>query len=92
MPAGQKNPVIAAVLSGLVPGLGQFYNREWLKGTGFLIGLLILEGLLGVSNEMMKALQGTPPENPGAFLLRFLVVLAFALWSIVDAVRSAKRR
>jgi hypothetical protein len=92
MAAGQRNPVIAGVLSGLVPGLGQFYNREWLKGAGFLVGLLVLEGMLGVSAEMMKALQGTPPANSGAFLLRSLAVLAFALWSIMDAVRTAKRQ
>ena len=36
--AGQpKNPVIAGVLSGIAPGLGQFYCRQWAKGAGFLI-------------------------------------------------------
>lgn len=35
-----KNPTLAGVLSGLVPGLGQFYCRQWGKGAGFLIGAL----------------------------------------------------
>ena len=41
----QKNPLIAAVLSFLVPGWGQVYNGQgYLKGLMFMIGELI--GLL----------------------------------------------
>jgi len=89
--AGSKNPVLAAVLSGLLPGLGQFYIRDWSKGVGFLVGILILDGVLGVSAEILKVFQGIQPENPGGFLVRSLVVLGFALWSVVDAFRGAKR-
>lgn len=37
----EKSPVLAGVLSGLMPGLGQFYCRQWGKGAGFLIGALV---------------------------------------------------
>lgn len=41
----QKNPLIAAVLSFLVPGWGQVYNGQgYLKGLMFMIGELV--GLL----------------------------------------------
>jgi phosphonate transport system permease protein len=35
----RKNPILAAVLSAVVPGLGQIYAREWKRGLTILIGL-----------------------------------------------------
>ena len=32
-----KNPGIAAVLSAVIPGLGQFYNGDFLRGIFWLI-------------------------------------------------------
>ncbi len=32
-----RNPGTAAVLSALIPGLGQFYNGSWLRGIFWLI-------------------------------------------------------
>jgi tetratricopeptide (TPR) repeat protein len=37
-----KNPVVAALLTLVIIGAGQWYNGEWLKGFGFLIGCVIL--------------------------------------------------
>ena len=37
-----KNPVLAAVLSLIIPGLGQSYNGNALKGIGIFLGLIIL--------------------------------------------------
>lgn len=49
--ADSKHPGLAAVLSALLPGLGQFYNGEFLRGIFWLIitpGLWIGSGgLLG---------------------------------------------
>lgn len=46
-----KNPGVAAVLSAVIPGLGQFYNGDFLRGLFWLIvtpGLWIgTGGLLG---------------------------------------------
>ena len=87
-----KNPWIAGILSGVLPGLGQFYNRQWLKGVGFLLGTLIVDGVLGVTAGMIKFFQsGAPPENTGQFLFGSLIVLALVIWSISDAARTAKR-
>ena len=84
---------MAAFLSALFPGLGQFYNRQWIKGVGFLVGIVILDAVLGVSAEAMMMLQGsaTAPIDPGKVLLRLLPLLALALWSVADAARVAKR-
>lgn len=35
--ADVKNPGMAAVLSALIPGLGQFYNGDFLRGIFWLI-------------------------------------------------------
>ena len=87
-----KNPWIAGILSGVLPGLGQFYNRQWLKGVGFLLGTLVVDGVLGVTAGMVKFFQsGAPPENTGLFLFGALIVLALVVWSISDAVRTAQR-
>ena len=87
-----KNPWIAGILSGILPGLGQFYNRQWLKGVGFLLGTLVVDGVLGVTAGMIKFFQsGAPPENTGQFLFGSLIVLALVIWSISDAVRTAQR-
>lgn len=88
-----KSPALAGILSGLMPGLGQFYCRQWGKGAAFLIGALILDGALGVSSGFMSLLQGVaagaPPPDSFGILIRSLPLLALATWSIVDAVRTA---
>lgn len=90
-----SNPAVAGLLSALFPGLGQFYNRQWGKGAGFLLGLLVLAGVL-IGSVDPQALQkaadaGTPPENIGLLFLLATLTLVVAVWSIVDAVRSARR-
>jgi len=89
------NPAVAGLLSAVFPGVGQFYNRQWGKGAAFLLGLLILAGIL-IGSVDPQALQqaadaGTPPENIGLLFLLATLILAVAVWSIVDAIRSAKR-
>ena len=83
------------MLSGVLPGAGQFYNRQWGKGAAFLIGFLVLDGALGVSAGFLKLLQaassGEPPENMGQLLIFSLAPLAIAIWSVVDAARVAKK-
>lgn len=90
-----RNPWAAGLLSGLLPGLGQFYNRQWGKGAGFLLGFVVVDGALGVSAGFLKFLQaassGEPPESMGQLLLFSLAPLAIALWSVADAARTAKK-
>ncbi len=37
-----KNPTVSAVSSLAVPGLGQVYNGDWLRGFGWLAGTMLL--------------------------------------------------
>lgn len=93
---GSKSPVLAAVLSGVLPGLGQFYTRQWRKGAAFLVGFLVLAGIFFsvVDPEALQraAASGATPDNLGQIFLLAVLILALALWSIVDAVRSARGR
>ena len=38
----EKSPVLAAVLSIFIVGLGQFYNNDWKKGLAMLGGVILL--------------------------------------------------
>ncbi|MBI4400569.1 MAG: hypothetical protein HY581_02915 [Nitrospirae bacterium] len=91
----KRSPGVAALLSAVLPGLGQFYNRQWGKGLGFLLGVLLLLGALLSMADLEKLRQsaaaGAPPENIGLLFLLILLLFALLIWSIVDAARSAKR-
>jgi len=87
-PAVRRRRVLALILSGIFPGLGQLYNRQPVKGViGLAIGLA-LSWLAG---------RATPTDpravvRPGAALLDPLcALLAVWLWSIIDAWRTAGR-
>jgi len=90
-----KNPWVAGILSGVLPGLGQFYNRQLGKGVGFLIGFLVLAGVLvfGVDLQALdKAIaSGARPENLWLILAGEVLMLILVIWSITDAARTAKR-
>ncbi len=43
-----QNPIIAAVLSLLLCGVGQMYNGQWKKGIVLLVGVIILAYLIGI--------------------------------------------
>ena len=90
-----KNPTVAGILSGVMPGLGQFYCRQWGKGGGFLLGAIVVDAAFGLSAELLRLLPslglGAQPRNLPKFLIGALLFLAIAIWSIMDAVRSAKQ-
>ena len=77
-----KRNVMAAVLSSILPGAGQLYNRQWLKGIGFLISVLVLSSFI---RPEMLLLDPSPTA-----LLVLVVLLGLAIWSVVDAYRSDK--
>jgi len=87
-PAVRRRRVVALILSGIFPGLGQLYNRQPVKGViGLAVGLA-LSWLAG---------RGAPTDpravvRPGVALLAPLcALLAVWLWSIIDAWRTAGR-
>lgn len=76
--AEHKNPLISGFSSLLLPGLGQFYNRERQKGLIFLAGEIIRNTLyFSVQSQQMKS-----------NLLFFGVILRIA--SCFEAAKTAR--
>ncbi len=83
-----RRKIVALILSGVFPGLGQLYNRQPVKGAAFLVAGVILSWLLGRAVPTRLPV----PAQPGANLIvLFCVLLAIWLWSVIDAWRVAGR-
>ena len=86
--SGRRRKVLALILSGVFPGLGQFYNRQPVKGVLFLVVGGVLSWLLGrLTPTDPRAL--VRPE--ASFFVLLAVLLAVWLWSAIDAWRVAGR-
>ena len=86
----RRNPVVAVLLSGLFPGLGQLYNRERLKALLFGVG-----GAVAGFGPFSPVDVDIDLNNPAAglrnVLLASLPFLVIAMWSVIDAYRTAHR-
>ncbi len=80
---------IALILSGVFPGLGQFYLRAWGKGAAFLIAGVAATWALGDLISIQDLMAGLLP-HPLAILGVLLAFLAVFIWSIADAWISAR--
>ena len=89
-PAGRRRAVIAFFLSGVFPGLGQFYNHQPLKGAVFLAAGIALSWLIGRMVPTDLAALAAASVGTNAILLLCLL-LAIWLWSAIDAWRVGMR-
>ena len=83
-----RHRVVALVLSGIFPGLGQFYNRQPAKGAIGLAAGAVLSWLAG------RALPADPLALDQAGFVLFGPLSALLIvwtWSIIDAWRAAGR-
>ncbi|MDO8475779.1 MAG: hypothetical protein Q7W02_06200 [Candidatus Rokubacteria bacterium] len=87
-PGARRRQVVGFILSGIFPGLGQLYNREYLKGVLFILPSAVLTWLV---------FQAAPTDllalsQPSATLMLLLAaLLAIWLWAIIDAWKVAAR-
>ena len=87
-PTGRRRAIVAFFLSGVFPGLGQFYNHQPLKGGAFLVAGIALSWLIGrvVPTDLMaSASVGTDT------ILLLCLLLAIWVWSAIDAWRVGMR-
>jgi hypothetical protein len=82
---------IAVLLSALLPGAGQLYNRSWIKGALFLLVTFVLTAELGRHIPVSAILAGEPQIVSGTNFLLLLLTLAVAFWSMIDAYRYGKK-
>ena len=85
----RRRPWLAALLSGLFPGLGQLYNGEGLKGL-----LFVLAGVITMIGPFNPFDVEVDIDDPMPGLIKMLLVSApfslIALWSAIDGYRRAK--
>ncbi len=70
-----KNPAVAFSLSLIVPGAGQFYNRQWKAGILFLLPIIILCSFIGITViywEYLKTLYESFSVSRSGLLLTFI--------------------
>ncbi len=87
-PRVRRRKVIALILSGIFPGLGQFYNRQHIKGVAFLVAGVVLNWVLARALRADVLALVRPEAN---LIVLFCVLLALWLWSVIDAWRMASR-
>ncbi len=78
LPPRKKQPFLSLFLSSIIPGLGQFYNSQWLKGIGLFMVVIIIGGIL----------KSIAPAGP--LISRVFEGLA-TLWIVNDAYSQAVR-
>jgi len=89
-----KNPLLALILSAILPGLGQIYNSHIGKGLFFIgfnmiINFLIREPLVTVVDNVDN-LENV--DEPTMFIFVGYSLASMALWvyAMVDAKRNAE--
>ena len=80
----RRRQVVGLILSGIFPGLGQLYNRDWLKGVLFILPAAALSWLIGRAMPMDLISIAQPSA---ALMLLLGLLLALWLWAIIDAWR-----
>jgi TM2 domain-containing membrane protein YozV len=95
-----RRKAIALVLSGIFPGLGQFYNHEPVKGAAFAASGGVLSWLAGrafpvdlLVQNLLLTQDRLPVENllVVALILPLCLLLIVWFWSLIDAWRVAGR-
>jgi hypothetical protein len=86
----RRSPLVAVILSGVFPGLGQLYNRDWRKALLFLVGAA-LTAVGPLSPLTVDIDLDDPAAGLRTAVLRSVPFLAVALWSVIDAWRTAQR-
>jgi len=84
--SARPRKIVALVLSGIFPGLGQFYNRQPVKGAAFVVAGVVLSWLSGraLPSDLLA-----PAPLKADLLVPLCLLLAIWLWSLIDAWRAA---
>jgi len=100
----RKDPILAAALSWYIPGLGQIYGGDILKGAIFWIAeeallvttiMIFAELKLDVTGNIGIGINIEEKESPGAEQQKIAVVLGIALITVhlinvIDAVNTTR--
>ena len=87
-----KNPVIALILSALLPGLGQLYIRKFTKGF-FLIGFNVVINILIREPLLVVLDKSTEVDDPTLIVFAGYLSAGLVLWiyAMIDAKKGAEK-
>ena len=85
-PGLRRRKLFAFFLSGIFPGLGQLYNRDFVKGVLFLVVGVALSWLIerAVPTDLLT------PTLESRLLVPLFLLLAIWTWSVIDAWRARR--
>ena len=93
---GRRKPVLAAVLSFLVPGLGQIYAGKQERGAAILVAGIVVGSLSLISQTLfLSFVLSFVPSFAARTLWWFrlplsLYAVVFWVWQLADAYNQAK--
>jgi len=94
----KRNPLVAGLLSLLVPGLGQIYGGRGGRGAAILVGAIII-GNLNLLFVLAFATADPDPSAAWAYWLprvghdvMSIWSIVFWVWAVVDAHRHVKQQ
>lgn len=100
--AVKRSPVLAFLLSSVLPGVGQMYNGQIVKGIicaavflPALLALIYAPGASGFFEQVLPVLGGGTPRaggqvSPGLLLLMFLAAVIW-MYAVIDAPMVASK-
>ena len=88
-----KNPILALVLSAVLPGLGQIYNNQISKGFLLLVLNFGISYFISEPFALVFGSSGPLLDRPGAFLFLAygLAGAVLVVVSMIDAKQTADR-
>lgn len=84
------NPTLSGVASWLIPGLGQGLCDEWGRGLAIFGGFILGSGLYMTSIVTTTYNSYSNYVNPAPIVVSSVLLIAYDIWNIVDAVKVAK--
>lgn len=92
----RRNPFLAAVLSLIVPGLGQIYAGESNRGAAIIVGAIVVANLNILILPLISMANPTFPLQPSRAVWAYWIPrivhdvsslwsVAYWVWAIVDA-------
>jgi tetratricopeptide (TPR) repeat protein len=84
-----KRPAVAGMLSAIVPGVGQMYNEQFIKGGAMFVAAFILWVLLGNTGTAAGPRNFLPALTSGVGLFWSLLYVALVIYAVVDASLTA---
>jgi len=92
----KRSPILAAILSLLIPGMGQIYEGESNKGAAILAGAIIIGNLNILILPLISMANPIIPPDEARALWAYWIPrivhdvlslwsIAFWLWAVIDA-------